>query len=200
MTEDERRLEAVLFAGGRPLDEEALAHALGWTRIELESHLERYRASLAGRGFHLVREEDGWVLLTRPEYAEDVARALSTRRRELSRAALETLSAVAYFEPVERSFVDRIRGVRSERSLLILEEEGLIEEAGRGSGPGRPLLWRTTPEFRRRFGLLDGLPELPPELIEEAAALRSRPMEGETPETSEEEPETGAKVSGGASS
>lgn len=176
MTEEGRRLEAVLFASGHPMEDDVLAKALGWTHMELERQLEIYEEACRERGFMLTRERAGWVLLTRPDYAQDVERALAGRTRELSTAALETLAAIAYFEPVERSFVDHLRGVRSERSLLVLEEEGLIEEAGRGSGPGRPVLWRTTAEFRRRFGLDDGLPALPEDLMSEARSLRARPV------------------------
>jgi len=177
MTKDLEKLEAVLFALGHPIGEDELARALGWTRVELQRHLEDYARETADRGFFLTRENDGWIVLSRPEYADAVARALGGYRRELGMAALETLAAVAYFEPVSRGFIDRVRGVKSERSLALLEEEGLVSEAGRGEGPGRPHLWATTAEFRRRFGLDGkGLPEIPEAIRQEAEELRPRPL------------------------
>lgn len=177
MTKDLERLEAVLFALGHPIADDDLSRALGWTRVQLERQLEDYAGETAERGFFLSREQEGWILLSRPEHAEAIARAKGGYRRELGMAALETLAAIAYFEPVSRSFVDRLRGVKSERSLAILEEEGLIAEVGRGEGPGRPHLWATTAEFRRRFGLgSEPLPELSAEMVAEAESLRPRPL------------------------
>lgn len=176
-------LEAVLFAAGVPLMEADLARALEKPEVEISILLEDYQPQTVNRGFLLLREAEGWILVTRPEHAEAVSRALGARKREMSMAALEALSAIAYFEPIERSFVDRLRGVRSERSLALLEEEGLIEEAGRGSGPGRPVLWRTTEEFLRRFGVRtkDELPPLDPEILLQAQAAKGRPFEPEVP-------------------
>lgn len=148
-----RRLEALLFAAGRPLPEHELAAALGVRLLDLPALLDQYRAQLTDRGFELSVSEAGVTLLPAVDLQETVARALRRMPDRLTAPVLEVLAVVARYQPVDRSTIERIRGVRSDRSLAVLEEEGLIEVAGRGEGPGRPVLWRTTPEFLLRFGL-----------------------------------------------
>jgi segregation and condensation protein B len=103
-------------------------------------------------------------LATRPEYAEYVRRLIEPEPWRMSRSALETLTIVAYRQPVTRPEVDAIRGVDSSYVLSMLVERGLIRVAGRKEAPGRPLLFETTPEFLSAFGLksLDDLPMLDP--------------------------------------
>jgi segregation and condensation protein B len=161
----ERLLEALLFAAGSPLPEAELARRMGLTVLELRSLVERYRANVDGRGFALVETEAGLGLVPAPDLQATVAERLGQRPEPLSAAALEVLAIVARHQPVDRATIEEIRGVRSERSLQLLAEEGLIAEAGRGEGPGRPILWRTTPEFLVRFRLtsLADLPAWPEE-------------------------------------
>jgi segregation and condensation protein B len=148
-----RLLEAVLFAAGRPVSERELAAALSVRVLEVRSLLAEYRALALGRGFALHESEAGAALVVAPDLAQAVAQALDLGRDPLTPPVLEVLAIIAEHQPVDRGTIEAIRGVRSDRSLAILQEEGLIEEAGRGAGPGRPVLWRTTPEFLARFGL-----------------------------------------------
>lgn len=157
-------VEAMLFATGEPIGQDKLASVL---EIE-EPVVERLLYSLkdeyekAERGLCLLQLEDRWQLATKKEYGEQVKNILDTRRNTpLSPAALETLTIIAYNQPVSRSFIEQVRGVDSSSSISSLEEKGLIEEAGRLDLPGRPVSFRTTDVFLRTFGLTS-LAELPP--------------------------------------
>jgi segregation and condensation protein B len=122
---------------------------------------ERYDRE--GSAWQLVRLDDSYQLITRPEYAPDVKAALAiTRSATLSQAALEVLAVVSYNQPVTRSFVEQIRGVDCSAVMNSLVEKHLIEEAGRLELPGRPISYRTTDVFLRSFGLesLEQLPEI----------------------------------------
>lgn len=157
-------VEAMLFATGEPIGQDKLASVL---EIE-EPVVERLLYSLkdeyekAERGLCLLQLEDRWQLATKKEYGEQVKNILDTRRNTpLSPAALETLTIIAYNQPVSRSFIEQVRGVDSSSSVSSLEEKGLIEEAGRLDLPGHPVSFRTTDVFLRTFGLTS-LAELPP--------------------------------------
>jgi segregation and condensation protein B len=116
----------------------------------------------------------GWRLFTHPDAQASVERfILSSRQARLTKASLETLAIVAYKQPVTRHQVSSIRGVNSDGVLRALTDRGLIEEAGRDEGPGRPLLYGTTPQFLERLGLpsLAALPSLAPLLSGGAADL-----------------------------
>jgi segregation and condensation protein B len=125
----------------------------------------------------------GWRLFTHPDSQASVERfILSSRQARLTKASLETLAIVAYKQPVTRHQVSSIRGVNSDGVLRALTDRGLIEEAGRDEGPGRPLLYGTTPQFLERLGLpsLAALPSLAPLLnagpgdLDDAAELAVR--------------------------
>ncbi len=187
MDDDLKALEAVLFAADQPLGRAELARALGSSELELADRLERYRLEVAGRGFMLQEEPEGLILLSRPEFSSAVAASQSRQSRTLSMASLETLAVIAYRQPVTRSVIERLRGVRSERSLALLEEEGLIAEAGHLKAPGQPVLWRTTEEFRRRFNLRSAsdLPALSEEMRRRIDAWLG---DGEPPDGAASEP------------
>jgi segregation and condensation protein B len=138
----------------------------------------------------------GWRLFTHPDSQAFVERfILSSRQARLTKASLETLAIVAYKQPVTRHQVSSIRGVNSDGVLRALTDRGLIEEAGRDEGPGRPLLYGTTPQFLERLGLpsLAALPSLAPLLdagpgdLEDAAELVVRD-EGTSDEDGNVEP------------
>ena len=121
------------------------------------------RYTQPGSGLTLLRLGDHWQLATKNEYGDYVRRTLETKRAApLSQAALETLTVIAYNQPVSRAFIEQVRGVDSSSSVASLLEKGLIEEAGRLDLPGRPVSFRTTDHFLRVFGLssLDGLPPI----------------------------------------
>ena len=162
----ESALEAVLFASGDPLSLDRLCTLLPAGRKTIETLLSDLagRYSFERRGFRLVRMDNRWQMVSAPEHAELIRKALEERRPPpLSKAALEALAIVAYFQPVTRAYVDQIRGVDSGGTMVSLNEKGLIEECGRLEVPGRPIQYRTTPVFLRSFGLssLEELPDLP---------------------------------------
>lgn len=166
-------LEAILFVAPEPVAVSQLAAVLEVTTHELESALEALQAELHDRGLRVQRFRGRYQLTTAPEAASLVETFLGLEATSrLSRAALEALAIVAYQQPVTRPQVDAVRGVNSDGVLKSLLSKGLIEEAGRAEGPGRPILYVTTPDFLQHFGLnhLDELPllELEPALQEEA--------------------------------
>ena len=169
-------LEAVLFAAGEPTETARLAEALGCTEDEVHDRAARLAAFLdeTGSALQLMQLGESYQLTTRAEYAEPIRAALEVKRNTpLSNAAMETLTIIAYNQPVTKGFVERVRGVDSSSVVNTLVERGLLEEAGRIELPGRPVTYRTTAQFLRCFGLqsLADLPPLPesaePELFEQ---------------------------------
>lgn len=157
-------LEAVLFAAGEPMEGDRLAEALGIPSFDLQplaNQLARmYEES--GSALQLLVLGNSYQLTTRAEYADAVKNALEIRKNTpLSNAAMETLTIIAYNQPVTKGFVERVRGVDSGSVVNTLVERGLVEEAGRIEVPGRPLAYRTTAHFLRCFGLTS-LADLPP--------------------------------------
>jgi segregation and condensation protein B len=156
------RLEALLFVSAGPVSLVRLAEALTCTMAEVEDALARLEGQLMGRGLRVQRHGLGLQLTTAAEAAADVERYLNLESSvHLTRAALETLAIIAYRQPVTRPVIDSLRGVNSETSLHTLLRYGLIEEIGRGEGPGRPILYSTTPDFLQHFGI-GSLRDLPP--------------------------------------
>ena len=116
------------------------------------------------RGLRLVRLDTSYQLCSAPEYADYVRKTLENRKpARLSQPALEVLAIIAYYQPVTRAYVDQVRGVDSSYTVGLMLERELSEENGRLAVPGRPILYRTTKNFLRSFGLssLEDLPELP---------------------------------------
>ena len=174
-TVDTRTLEALLFVSDEPLTPAVLSQALEVDRRTIEDLCDSLRAALEERGSGLVLRNvaGGWRLFTHPDTQPAVERfVLSSRQARLTKAALETLAIVAYKQPATRHQVSAIRGVNSDGVLRALTDRGLIEEAGRDEGPGRPLLYATTPQFLERLGLpsLASLPSLAP-LLGDAAEI-----------------------------
>ncbi|HEX9891827.1 MAG TPA: SMC-Scp complex subunit ScpB [Actinomycetota bacterium] len=170
-----RGLEAILFVADEPLSAGTLAAAVDAERPEVEADLERLAASYLeeSAGIVLRNVAGGWRLYTNPDAASVVERfILASRHTRLTKAALETLSIVAYKQPVTRHHVAAIRGVNSDGVLKALTDRGLLAEVGRDEGPGRPLLYGTTPEFLERLGLpsVKDLPPLAPLLGEDEEA------------------------------
>ncbi len=171
--QDTRALEALFFVSDEPLTSSVLAQALELERRDVEALCDRLQADLEERGSGLVLRNvaGGWRMYTHPDVAPAVEKfVLSSRQARLTKAALETLSIVAYKQPVTRHQVSAIRGVNSDGVLRALTDKGLIEEAGREEAPGRPVLYATTPQFLERLGLpsLAALPSLAPLLGVEA--------------------------------
>ncbi len=160
----ENSIEAILFASGIPVSSNQLSDALKCSVHEIESALSSLEYDLAqGRGIRLQRFGGKVQLTTGPEFSSDIETFLGLEATsKLSRAALETLSIIAYRNPITRPGIDSIRGVNSDAVLKSLLIKGLIEEVGRTEGPGRPILYAVTSLFLQHFGLgsMDDLPEL----------------------------------------
>ena len=161
------RCEALLFAADQPLSVERLREALGddfpetaLKQVRAACHSLRLEYDELDRAFELVEVAGGFQFRTRPEYGAAVGRLRKTGPPKLSRAALETLSIIAYRQPVMRAEVERIRGVDSGGVLKALLERGLIKISGRENVPGRPLTYATTQRFLEVFEL-KGLEQLP---------------------------------------
>jgi segregation and condensation protein B len=156
------RLEAMLFVVAEPVATAQLAAALETTTTEVEQGLRALEESLATRGLRVQRYAGRVQLTTAPEFAALIERFLGLEATtRLSRAALETLSIIAYQQPVTRPQVDAIRGVNSDGMMKSLLSKGLIQETGRADGPGRPILYSATPEFLQHFGI-NSIQDLPP--------------------------------------
>ncbi|MBE7535142.1 MAG: SMC-Scp complex subunit ScpB [Anaerolineales bacterium] len=156
------QLEALLFVSGEPVALTQLAAALDVAPSVVERGLNELDASLAQRGLNLQRHAGRVQLTTASQLAGLVERFLGLEATtNLSRAALETLAIVAYQQPVTRPQIDSIRGVNSDSMMKSLLHKNLIFESGRADGPGRPILYSTTPEFLQHFGL-GSILEMPP--------------------------------------
>ena len=165
-------VEAMLFACGEPIGSDKLAQAVQLPQTSVENALEelRTRYTREDSGLCLLHLNTRWQLATKTEWADCVRRVLDSRRAvPLGPAAMETLTVIAYNQPVSRAFIEQVRGVDSSSSVSGLLEKGLIEEAGRLDLPGRPVSFRTTDTFLRVFGL-SSLADLPPVHQPEAPA------------------------------
>ncbi len=165
-------LEAVCFSLNRAVTLAELAAILGRNQAAIAAAAEVLAGQLRGRGVMLQRHQDQLQLVTRPEVAWAVQRALRPERpTRLSRPALETLAIVAYRQPLTRAAIEAIRGVNCEAVLDSLERRGLIAELDRQETPGRPRLFGTTLRFLQIVGL-ESIDDLPP-LAELAGATRA---------------------------
>jgi len=154
-------IEAVLFSSNRALRVRELQQVTDSDRQGVEQALDELRDSLTHRGLMLQRHHDQVQLVTRPELAAYVRRALRPEvTGRLSAAAYETLAIVAYQQPVTRVKIEEIRGVNSDGVIANLELRDLVREVGRGTGPGQPKLYGTTIRFLRMLGL-ESLQDLP---------------------------------------
>ena len=158
-------IEAILFVSGDGVDIAKFSEIFDIPKKEMEKILNQYvdEYNYNTSGLRIIKYDDLYQLSTRPEYHEYLVRyAGSKRPNNLSNAALEVLSIIAYNQPVTRSTIDKIRGVDSFGPLEKLLDREIIEEVGRLDAPGRPILYGTTKEFLKIFGLknLFDIPEL----------------------------------------
>ena len=164
-TELERILEAILFAAGEPVETERIALAAECDPDEVDAAAKALmdRLSFERRGLRVIKLEKAYQMCSSTEMSSYITKALETRKPpKLSASQLETLTIVAYYQPATKAYIEQIRGVDSSYSVGALLNKRLIEECGRLNVPGRPILYRTTPDFLRTFGLssLDELPEI----------------------------------------
>ena len=159
-------IEAILFAAGRPVTKNELILALEISAEDIDSIIksmqEEYKKE--DRGIELISIENSYQLCTKKELYEYIYPVLDKRSKpNLSNAALETLSIIAYNPKITRAEIEAIRGVSADACVYKLLEYGLIEEAGKIDLPGKPMSYKTTGDFLRMFGYnsLEDLPELP---------------------------------------
>ena len=164
-------IEAILFTMGDSVELEKIAAAIGHdeetTRKLIRNMMDKYEAD--DRGIRIIELDNAYQLCTKKEMYEYLIRvAKQPKRYVLTDVLLETLSIIAYKQPVTKLEIEKIRGVKSDHAVNKLVEYGLVEETGRLDAPGRPLLFGTTEEFLRRFSVhsLDELPVLDQEQIE----------------------------------
>lgn len=160
----QRAIEAILFAAGERVETARLAMALETDMAEVAAAADALADALAfdRRGIRVLKLEDGYQMVSSGEMADYITKALETRKPpKLSASQLEALTIIAYYQPATKAMVEQIRGVDSSYSVSALLNKKLIEEAGRLNVPGRPIQYRTTPDFLRTFGL-HSLEELPP--------------------------------------
>ncbi len=164
-------IEAILFTMGESVELSRIAAAIEHdeetTRKMIYNMMDEYETE--NRGIHIIELDDAFQMCTKKEAYEYLIRiAKQPKRYVLTDVVLETLSIVAYKQPVTKLEIEKIRGVKSDHAVNKLVEYGLVEEVGRLDAPGRPLLFGTTEEFLRRFSVqsLDELPTLNPEQVE----------------------------------
>jgi segregation and condensation protein B len=181
----EVKLEALLFASPGPATIDQLATALEVGQAEIKSALSSLEVHFADRGLRIQYHQGAAQMTSAPEYAPQIERLLQLdSQAHLSRAALEVLAIITYRQPITRPEIDSIRGVNSDSSLKTLLRYGLIEEIGRTSGPGRPILYGTSGEFLQHFGLssLEQLPEIEAGTQEAASTAGGSDLPGQNEE------------------
>ena len=164
-------IEAVLFTMGDSVELEKIAAAIGHdkdtTRMIVHRMMDKYEAE--DRGIRVIELEDAFQMCTKKETYEYLIRvAKQPKKYVLTDVLLETLSIIAYKQPVTKLEVEKIRGVKSDHAVNKLVEYNLVSECGRLDAPGKPILFGTTEEFLRRFSVqsVDDLPSLNPEQME----------------------------------
>ena len=168
----EAAIEAILFTMGESVEAEKIAvaieHDVDTTVKIIHNMMDKYENE--DRGIKIIELEGSFQLCTKEEYYDNLIRICSQPRRyTLTDAALETLSIIAYKQPVTKTEIEKIRGVNSDRSVNKLVELELVKEVGRLDAPGRPMLFGTTEEFLRTFGVgsIDELPVISEDMVEQ---------------------------------
>ena len=168
----EAAVEAVLFTMGTSVETSRLAAAIEQdeqtTRRLVRNMMDKYNAK--DRGICIIELEDSFQMCTKKEYYDNLIRVVSQpKKHTLTDSALETLSIIAYKQPVTKIEIENIRGVNSDRAVSKLVELGLVKEVGRLDAPGRPMLFGTTEDFLRSFGVqsIDELPTISEDMVEQ---------------------------------
>lgn len=175
-------LEAILFAAGEPVSVERICTACECDADEVEQAAKALMDELAfeRRGIRVIKLENAYQMCSASEMSPYITKALETRKPpKLSASQLETLTIVAYYQPATKAYVEQLRGVDCSYSVGALLTKKLIEECGRLNVPGRPILYKTTPDFLRTFGLssLDDLPEIEKLRLDKSEQLELQAMQ-----------------------
>ncbi len=166
------QIEAILFTMGESVENKKIANALELTTAQVKKIVKEIQKDLESedRGIKIIELDGAYQMCTKPEMYEALIKvAKQPKRQVLTDVLMETLSIIAYKQPITKSEIERIRGVKSDFAVNKLVEYMLVEEVGRMDTPGRPLLFGTTEEFLRRFGVesSDSLPIVTADMIEE---------------------------------
>lgn len=156
-------IEAILFVRSGRIGLDEIVEILEVPLFDVIDIMREIMAEYdaAGKGLRIREVNDGYVMVTNPEYSDYLIKMAEPQKKRLTPAAMETLAIIAYSQPVTRAEIERVRGVKSERIIANLLEKDLIAEAGVKAVIGRPLLYETTEEFLQVFGLVS-LQDLPP--------------------------------------
>lgn len=159
-------IEAILFSAGRTVETKELMAILELSSEDIDAIMQNMKSDYEeqNRGLEIIKVDNGYQICTKKEYYDYIYPIFDNRAKpNLSAAALETLSIIAYNPKITRAEVEQIRGVNSDGTIYKLLEYGLIEEVGRLDAPGRPAIYSVTKEFLKMFGIssLEELPELP---------------------------------------
>ena len=188
----QRNIEAVLFVASEPVSIKALAKLTGAEEAEVTLALQHIDEAFAERGIVLREVGGGYRFASSPAARATVEAYLLPPKNNLSPAALETLAIVAYNEPVTKTQIEEIRGVSADSVIATLLDRRFIVESGRRESPGRPLLYKTTPDFLEAFGLnsLDDLPAVDLDALQprEVELPMTQPLAEAPPETPSEPP------------
>ena len=165
-------IEAILFSAGRIVEAKELMAILELSNEDIDAIMQSMKSDFEeeNRGIEIIKVDNGYQLCTKKEYYDYIYPIFDNRAKpNLSAAALETLSIIAYNPKITRAEIEQIRGVNSDGTIYKLLEYNLIEDAGKSDLPGKPTVYQTTEEFLKVFGLsnLDELPELPKYKIDE---------------------------------
>ena len=179
----QRAIEAILFAAGERIEVSRLAETMEVDPVDVIAAADALADELAfaRRGIRIIKLDGGYQMVSSGEMADYVTKCLETRKPpKLSASQLEALTIVAYYQPATKAMVEQIRGVDSSYSISALLNKKLIEEAGRLNVPGRPIQYKTTPDFLRTFGIssLEELPAIEKITFGEPVAQETAPEEG----------------------
>ena len=168
----EAAIEAILFSAGDSVETGRIAKAIGQDKNTTEKIIRNMmlKYNARDRGIKILELDGAFQMCTKQEYYDALIRVCSQPRRyTLTDAALETLSIIAYKQPVTKIEIENIRGVNSDRAVSKLVELGLVKEVGRLDAPGRPMLFGTTEDFLRSFGVqsIDELPTISEDMVEQ---------------------------------
>ena len=172
-------VEAILFTTGQAESVKDMSKALDVPEDDVKNAAESLRVMYdeEGRGIRIIRLEDSYQMCTNPDFYDAlIALELAPKKPKLTDVMLETLSVIAYKQPVTKSEVERIRGVNSDHAINRLIEYRLVKELGRAKLPGRPILFGTTEEFLRRFGVAssEDLPDINPVKLEDFSETKEK--------------------------
>lgn len=158
-----KHIEALLFASGNPITAKKIAQLIEVPEEHIKLLIDELMSEMAdeGRGLMIVKVAAGYQLCTKPELSLIVKKLAQVQDAKLSLAAMETLSIIAFKQPITKLEIENIRGVKVDKVLAKLVERQMVKEMGRKEAIGRPIIYGTTDEFLKSFGL-NGLQDLPP--------------------------------------